>query len=39
MTTTELFVAMNTTDANNQDKTRGYVLVRKAARTAAAAAN
>ena len=35
----ELFAAMNTTDADNQNKTRGYVLVRKAGSTPAASAN
>ena len=35
----ELFAAMDTTDADNQDKTRGYVLVRKAAAIPAASAN
>jgi hypothetical protein len=35
----ELFAAMNTTDADNANKTRGYVLIRKAAPTPAAAAN
>jgi hypothetical protein len=35
----ELFAAMNTTDADNQDKTRGYVLIRKAATGPAASAN
>ena len=34
----ELFAAMNTTDADNQNKTRGYVLVRKAEAALAAPA-
>ena len=35
----DLFAAMNTTDADNQNRTRGYVLVSKAAATSAAPAN
>ena len=37
--TAELFAAMNTTDSDNDDKTRGYVLVSKAGATPATAAN
>ena len=39
VTAPELFVAMNTTDADNQNRTRGFVLVQKAKATAAAPAN
>jgi Phytochelatin synthase len=35
----ELFAAMNTTDADNQNRTRGYVLIRKAASAARTPAN
>ena len=35
----DLFAAMNTTDADNQNRTRGYVLVRKGANAPAASAN
>ncbi len=35
----ELFAAMNTTDAENQNKTRGYVLIRKAESLPTASAN
>jgi Phytochelatin synthase len=35
----DLFAAMNTTDADNQNRTRGYVLVRKDANAPAASAN
>jgi Phytochelatin synthase len=39
VTAPELFAALNTTDAANQNVTRGFVLVRKAETTAAAPAN
>ena len=39
VTAPELFAAMNTTDADNQNRTRGFVLVQKATATAAAPAN
>lgn len=39
VTAPELFAAMNTTDADNQDRTRGFVLVQKAKAAAAAPAN
>ena len=35
-TAPELFAALNTTDADNQNRTRGFVLVQKATATAAA---
>ena len=35
----DLFAAMDTTDADNQNRTRGYVLVRKGANAPAASAN
>ena len=38
-TAAELFAAMNTTDADNQGRTRGYVLVRKAEAAATTPAN
>jgi Phytochelatin synthase len=37
VTTSELFKAMNTTDADNENRTRGYVLVRKGDRASAPA--
>jgi hypothetical protein len=37
--TAELFAAMNTIDADNQNKTRGYVVIRKLPREPAALAN
>ena len=39
VTAPELFAAMNTTDADNQNRTRGFVLVQKAKATAVAPAN
>jgi hypothetical protein len=39
VTAPELFAALNTTDAANQNRTRGFVLVRKAEAAAAAPAN
>jgi hypothetical protein len=39
VTAPELFAAMNTTDADNQNRTRGFVLVQKAMASAATPAN
>jgi hypothetical protein len=39
VTTPELFAAMNTIDADNENRTRGYVLVRKSGGTSTAPAN
>ena len=39
VTTADLFAAMNTTDSDNENRTRGYVLVSRAADTPAAVAN
>ena len=39
VTTADLFAAMNTTDSDNENRTRGYVLVSRAAGTPAAVAN
>ena len=39
VTTPKLFAALNTTDADNQNRTRGFVLVQKAEATATAPAN
>lgn len=39
VTAPELFAAMNTTDADNQNRTRGFVLVQKAKAAAVAPAN